>query len=266
MIPAPRWDRRSHLLANEPIDRLRREAPLRASFFQDILHPDLPRAILRWLNDPTGQKESSTAESWSAFQSVCQSQYGFDPEADGPISAAAKLGTGSGLWDVVWERYIEAPTTWPNIPHQLRQAKPTTQMTLFQESSQEYWPQDNEDAEEQLREALTDLANLTPGQARKRVLELEAEHGARRDWVWARLGNAPLATALEHLATLARTTEQPVAGATVTDIADDVDGVRLEGGRCGAARDRRQSSTLTTSGPSRRPWSPSTSPGSSSRR
>ena len=209
-----------HLLANEPIRRLRREAPLRAAFFQELLNPDPPRAVLRWLDDPAGQKETQSAEAWSAFQSLCQRQYRFDPERDGPLTAAAHLGKRHGQWRVVWQRYAEAPNVYPNVPDQLRAARPQNPVSMFAESIEETWPQDNDEAENRLRIALNELANVTPGQARKRVFELESEHGARRNWVWARLGQAPLATALEHLATLTRTTEHSLAGATVKDIAE----------------------------------------------
>ncbi|MDP2663722.1 MAG: BREX-1 system phosphatase PglZ type B, partial [Dehalococcoidia bacterium] len=45
-------------------------------------------------------------------------------------------------------------------------------------------------------------------------------HGQRRQWVWAKLGLAPLATALEPLARLARETERALTGLSTSEIAE----------------------------------------------
>jgi hypothetical protein len=55
---------------------------------------------------------------------------------------------------------------------------------------------------------------------------LEAEHGARRGWVWARLGMCPLAGALEHLAVLAKRTATAMGG----DSAEAMANLYAEGG------------------------------------
>jgi hypothetical protein len=65
-----------------------------------------------------------------------------------------------------------------------------------------------------LRTKLAALADLPEAQTRARVRALDTEHGPRREWVWARLGRARLATVLGHLVTLADATEGPVPGAT----------------------------------------------------
>src|SRR5207249_6700877 len=51
------------------------------------------------------------------------------------------------------------------------------------------------------------------------VRQLEAEHKARRSAVWAQLGSAPLAMALEHLAALADSTEHFAPTGSATEIA-----------------------------------------------
>lgn len=208
-------------LAGERVERLRRQAPLNAAFFQELLTPDPPKAVLRWLDDPAGYKAASTAEAWSAFRDLCARQYRFDPDADGPVTAAGLLGRRTGAWKVVWERFAEAPIAWPHLPDRLRAARPSRPMSLFDEAVEESWPQDNEEAERRLREALLALGNMPAGQARSAVLELEAKHGARRSWVWARLGQAPLADALQHLAALATATQQSLHGATVPALAEN---------------------------------------------
>ena len=84
----------------------------------------------------------------------------------------------------------------------------------------ESWPQDNEAAERSLREALVRSSNLDPNAARRAILDLEREHGRRRSWVWASLGAAPMAKAIEHLATLAKVTENVAWGRSVLEIVD----------------------------------------------
>ena len=37
-----------------PLDRMRKSAPLRAAFFDDLITPEVGRDFLQWLNDPTG--------------------------------------------------------------------------------------------------------------------------------------------------------------------------------------------------------------------
>ena len=88
------------------------------------------------------------------------------------------------------------------VPELLRKAMPVQADLLFDPSP---WPQNNEKDESELRQALLALENSTPAKARARVLELEKLHGPRRAWVWAKLGQAPLANALDHAGCACRT-------------------------------------------------------------
>ena len=56
---------------------------------------------------------------------------------------------------------------------------------------------------------------MAPAEAVERILSLEERHGARRDWVWATIGQSPWAGILSPLAKLARLTKTPVGGATL---------------------------------------------------
>jgi hypothetical protein len=203
-------------LASEPVARLKKEAPLKAAFFDELLNPDQARRLLLWLNDPEGYPAALAPAEWYAFCELCKHKYGFHPLDDGALIGAAHLGAEKGAWEIVWARYNENPEGYPNLPELLRRARP--QLSLF-DSRLPYWPQDTEAAEGELRAALLALAATPPAAARQGITQLEAEHGPRRGWIWARLGRAPLAAALEHLATLAQTTEKPLGGATVTAIA-----------------------------------------------
>jgi hypothetical protein len=79
-------------LADEPIEELRKDAPLTASRFNALLNPDQVRSLLLWMDQPTTLRAKLGEAEWSAFRADCKQQYGFDPEADGEITAAAYLG------------------------------------------------------------------------------------------------------------------------------------------------------------------------------
>jgi hypothetical protein len=206
------------ILANEPLEQLRKEAPVRASYLDELLNPDEVRRILLWMNDPKGYQERMKGPTWSAFCNLCQRNYSLHPEKDGPVTAAQKLGQNQGPWQIVWQRFCEAPTGYPNIPALLRKARASIRPTLF-ERLQPYWPQDNEAAEAVLREQLSTLHNALPAEARTRIQQWEEEHSERRRWVWAKRGEAPLAEALACLVVLAQQSEQWQGGGTIAQIA-----------------------------------------------
>jgi hypothetical protein len=203
-------------LAYEPIARLKKEAPLKAAFFDELLNPDEVRRLLLWLNDPEGYPKSLTPAEWYSFCNLCKHKYGFHPVDDGALAGAERLGGHQGAWQIVWDRFEENPEGYPNLPDLLRRAQP--QLSLF-DKRVAYWPSHNETAEGDLRAALLALGAAAPADARSAVAQLEAEHGPRRTWVWAKLGQAPLAAALQHLTALAQATEKPLGGATVADVA-----------------------------------------------
>ena len=187
-------------LAAESTETLRRAAPLQASFLYDLLQPDDVRNILSWINDPTAFQNDQSPEGWEAFAAVCRQRYNLDPKRDSPITGAEKLGQREGIWETVWQRFKESPTSYRSIPERLREAKPEKNLHMFEVT--ESWPQDSERAEEQLRTALLNLRDYDPGQAGQAIIGLESGHGHRRDWVWNSLGWSPLAEAIEHLATI----------------------------------------------------------------
>lgn len=202
-------------LADEAVARLRKEAPLRASFFDELLNPDEVRSLLQWMDNPTGYRASRDTAEWDAFCGLCQRKYGFHPDKDGPIIAAQLLGGRQEAWDTVWHRFAESASNYQHIPEYLRQARP--QLSLFDYA--ESWPQENEAQESALRERLAALRERVVPEARAEIAELESIHGPRRQWVWRQLGQSPLAGALEHLVMLAGVTERAVSGETAEEIA-----------------------------------------------
>ena len=203
-------------LAEEPVEAIHRASPLRAFYLDGLIHPDNVKNVLRWLNDPKGYREECSDQEWAAFVALCESHYDFHPDKDGAVTAAERLGQKNGNWDMVWRRFAEAPAPYGAIPDRLREAKP--QMTLPLLDHSESWPQNNEADEMALRDALLSLSDLDLDAARRKILELEQDHGGRRGWVWASLGAAPLAQAIEHLATMARVTDRMAWGTSISEI------------------------------------------------
>ena len=204
-------------LVDQPLATLKGRR-LDAEFLHELLIEDPERELLRWLDDPEGTRSRWDGSRWSAFSSLAVEHYNFDPERDGALVGAERLGHRQGPWGRVWKRFAEAPQHYPALPNTLRSAKPTSvQTTLFRSPS---WPQDNEAAEGSLREALLALQSGTPSDCRARVRELEEAHAERRGWVWAALGRSPLAAALEHLATLAELSAPSLPGTSPVALAE----------------------------------------------
>jgi hypothetical protein len=202
-------------LANTPISRLRGKR-LESDDFDRLMVADTSRDLLQWLNDPSHIRKKWGNDKWEAFCSRCRAEYGFDPKGEGELVAAERLGLReTEEWDALWERYAESAEIYPNIPDILRRAKPMR--LLF---DREAWPDENENDENSLRRGFLELEGLPPSAARQQIEELEERHGMRREWVWSRLGQSPLAKALEHLVTLARRTAQSLGGDSPKAMAD----------------------------------------------
>ena len=207
-------------LAALPLARFR-DRLLQADDFHRLLVADLPRNLLRWLGDPGGARVR-LGERWDAFRSQCRDDLDFDPEGSGAdLAAGERLGGGDPAWNEVWERYCEAPEAFPGVALLLSRCPQPRRGGLFASGagSGERWPRENDRLEESLRGALAALPKRPQPEACERVARLEAEHGARRGWVWARLGHSRLALALEPLARLAAAAKSPVGGADPEEIA-----------------------------------------------
>ena len=185
-----------------------------AEDFDRLFSSDPDRDLLVWLNDPAGMRDGWEPARWSAFRSRCKADLGFDPEKDGELAAAERLGRREGAWESIWNRFAESPALHEGIPELLRRAKPDE---LFVERSS--WPQDNKAAEDDLRRDLLELEGQAPPAARERVIDLDHRHAERRGWVWAKLDEAPLAHAVAHLAVIAERASTQLGGASAAEMA-----------------------------------------------
>ena len=199
--------------ASESIGRFSGQR-LEAADFDQMLADDVVRDLLLWMNNPVGTRERLGKDRWAAFQNQCKQQFGFDPDTDGETTAGERLGAGEGAWDSLWGRFEEAPANYPGIPELLRRSKPGE--LVFDPHR---WPDENDKAEEEVRQALTELAELSHSEACAKVLELESQHAMRRSWIWNRLDQSPMAQVLAPLAELASHTKTVIGGQTPDDIA-----------------------------------------------
>jgi hypothetical protein len=206
-------------LLDEDTDLLQSKR-LDKDYFNTLLTGGDPiRDLLRWLDREDAFKMSRGTNEWKAFVEVCKSKLAFNPQNEGVLAGSAKLAAHEGPWHAVWERYCEAPKRYPNIPEQIRKCKPPT-LGLFDDRARiDGWPQLNDEQENNLGRELISLAKMTPYNAGARILQLEKQHSHRRSLVWAELGEAPLARALEHLGTIAEYSKTRLVAGSVEDIA-----------------------------------------------
>ena len=189
-----------------PVDVLRARGRIDAGYLSSLLVSDVTRTLLEWLDSPDEARASHSSNEWAAFLGQCRAEFGVDVEAAGPLTVAQKFAQQQGSWKKAWDRFADAPHLYPNIAQRLRQAKPPSEH-LFEDVTGP-WPQDNDDAEQSLAQALKALKTGSASDARESIAILEGEHAPRRASVWVKLGMSPLAEALAPLSEVARTTAE----------------------------------------------------------
>lgn len=180
-----------------PLDRLR-DQRLDADALHALLAPDLAADALDWLEGTLMPGE----ERFAAFAAKARKELKLDPAKASRHDGAVRLAAHEGRWAEVWDRF--AATTGVGHPGVVRLLEALQPSDLLADPSG--YPRVNREAEERLRKELLGLADLARLTAEVRVLALEGEHGRRRETVWARRGEAPLAAALAHLVTIVETT------------------------------------------------------------
>ena len=208
-----------HQLLDEDVSLLAGKR-LDKDYFNTLLTGGDPiRDMLQWLDQGDAFETSRSENEWKAFVEVCKSQLAFNPQNEGTLAGATRLANQAGPWHAVWERYCEAPKRYPNIPAQIRKCQPPVFDLFTDEKVAGGWPQWNDIQEKDLRRNLMALSKASAHEARPKIEELEEQHSPRRSLVWAELGDAPLACALEHLATIAEITKTGLAAGSVEDLA-----------------------------------------------
>jgi len=206
------------VLLEQRADELK-DRSVNAEWLLGLLAPNPARDLLLWMNDPEATRSRWSSVRWDVFVRRSKVDFGFDPLADGVLAAAERLAKTAGKWAAVWEQYRDSYTSFPHLFGVLAKVQPP-QLGLFTEQQQMAgYPQANEQREASLRYVLAACAGMDAAQARSAILAAEKEHGGRRDWLWARMGRAPLASALQHLAQVAERSALVPFGQTPTELA-----------------------------------------------
>jgi len=157
--------------------------------------------LLTWMGRPEETAAAWRGGRWDAFRSRCRAAMQLDLDADGVLVAAERLaarhGDSAPVWESVWDRFVDGWRAFPKVVDRLRQVLLPAHGDLFADLRR--YPKANDAGEEKLWAALAGLAGLQRAEAAARLRDLEAEHGPRRQWLWAEMGEAPLAMALAPL-------------------------------------------------------------------
>lgn len=186
---------------------------LEASDFNKLVSSDPVRDLLSWMNDAKTCRERWDDARWQALVGICETEYHFSPEQDGELTAAELLCQRQGVWENVWQRYIESSHHYPYLPELLLKV----QGDLVADG--ESYPMVNQTEEAALEQSLTQLQTLNSPEIRQQLIELEQHHAERRDWVWFQLEMAPLAGVLQHLSGVAELTQHVFSGAGPEEMA-----------------------------------------------
>jgi hypothetical protein len=189
-----------------------------ADHLYTILFPDVVPSLLNWINEGDKFLSGLPQDKREVFSNICQSQYGIKPDKNSQVIAAERLGSQQNGWKLVWDYYANAPKKYPHIPSLLRSATPAAIGLGLFDVPKESWPQINEEEEDKLRVALNALCKDFPKDAAHKLRALEDLHAVRRDWVWADLGEAPLARALQHLVYMAELSLEPIPASSIDEL------------------------------------------------
>ncbi|MDH1238899.1 BREX-1 system phosphatase PglZ type B [Stutzerimonas stutzeri] len=186
---------------------------LEAADFNKLVSSDPVRDLLSWMNDSQACRERWESSRWQALVGICETEYHFNPELDGELTAAELLCQRQGVWEGVWQRFLESCSHYPQLPQLLLKV----QADLA--ASGASYPSINANEEQQLERDLNGLLQLDPAKARLSIGQLESRHAERRNWVWHALAMAPLAGVLEHLAEIAQATSSTFSGTDPEEMA-----------------------------------------------
>lgn len=185
------------------------------ALLDEILNPNPADDVLRWLAEPE-QMRLDKGEAWPNFVASTKQRYGIDLDK-GPLDAAALVleARESDAAYVLWQKFVLRPEEQAGL-YDVFQAVPKPD--LWAEAGR--YPRANESDEAELSKAFRALALMDSASAATEIIALEAQHGRRRDAVWADLGKAPLAQALLPMVTVAQAALQPGVGGSVAHQAE----------------------------------------------
>ncbi len=180
----------------------------------DIINPEPADDVLRWLSLP-GVVQAEKADGWLSFIATTRSRFGVDL-ATGPMEVAQRImGSRSGEAAFpLWEKYC---AHWLFYPDAYDVFKGIPSHDLF--AGAERYPRENEADERRLADDLLKAVAQEPTQAANTLLDLEKQHGPRREMLWAKMGRSPMAVVLKDLAHIATSFLAPIPGGSVDELA-----------------------------------------------
>ncbi len=203
-------------LLDEDIQK-HRGKKINQEYLSDLFTGEDPvKTLLHFLNSPESFKEMASGVVWQGFVNSSKKKYAFDPDNDGVLSGAEKLNRQEGSWLHVWNRFREAPSSYPGVLQTLRSLSPPDD--LFGDKRD--WAQWNQKEEETLQKTLDKLVSSEAKESLKKIPELEAAHGPRRDSVWAELGEAPLSNVLQPLNSICEEVSKYGTPNTLQEVSD----------------------------------------------
>ena len=205
---------------------------LTAADFNRLKIADKVRDLLEWIGDPD-EKRRRLGDNWRAFRDLIRTEFKLDLETSGaPQKAVERLIGRQGAWGRAWSYLAGVPRNFEKTCERIRVLGTPAQGSLgLEEGDPLVYPLDNETAERTLAQELVKLSGLPPKEAADRLIHLEERHRARRDSLWSRRGESPLAMAIEPLARLAAAVGTPLAGDDLASLTASylADGTQADG-------------------------------------
>jgi len=196
---------------------------LTAEDFLRLVEPDEVRVLLEWIADPATARAARTPEAWESVRNLVKSTFKIDMDGKGARqTAVTNLAKGEGAWRQALARVDDAPEQHRAVCEELRQEEHRQEKQLALPGLSDPKPgtsNANQTQEQSLATELERAADLPHAEAIARVQALEDAHRSRRQSRWAKLGEAPLAQALEPLARLATEVATSLAGSDVPGLA-----------------------------------------------
>ncbi len=172
--------------------------------------------LLAWLEDPEGCETEWREEGhWQHFVDQCADSFGVDLAKMEYQLLLQLLCEGAGLWESVWQRFVDTAQHHPRLIKAMMSVQPTD--LLFEPS---HYCSENAREEATLAQQLQTLATEPSSQLRQQLEALNKKHAERREWLWASLGLSAWVKVLKPLQQISEMTKQQPGGPSVESLAE----------------------------------------------
>ena len=140
---------------------------LNGNYFDSLVSDDLVDDLLSWMSQPKETRGRWEPGRWETLCSRCIADYGFDPARDGELVGAEKLGTQpkAGRGRRRGSAIAVAPARYPGLEALLQEGQAARRRGRCSVHAEEFWPQDNEAEEAELRKELLESGVDAGGRA-----------------------------------------------------------------------------------------------------